>query len=118
MISDRYLQPLSPSVSRQHHLPDYVVCDVTGNDVHAPITETVDPAAEKQAEEEDSMEGSHTVSALLWQALSGPGPTFVLSARQLHKPFKGYTECQFLNCSGTYTMSLIIRTLSGFQSPS
>ncbi|KAA6424444.1 MAG: hypothetical protein FRX49_05656 [Trebouxia sp. A1-2] len=34
--------------------------NMDGNDVHAPITETVDPAAEKQAEEEDSMEGSHT----------------------------------------------------------
>ncbi len=104
MISDRYLQPLSPSVSRQHHLPDYVVCDVTGNDVHAPITETVDPAAEKQAEEEDSMEGSHTVSAFLWQAFPVPAPTVVLSIRQLHNPFTGFTECQFLNCSGTYTM--------------
>lgn len=30
--------------------------------MHAPITETADPSSEKQAEEEDSMEGSHTVS--------------------------------------------------------
>ncbi len=72
--------------------------------MHAPITETVDPAAEKQAEEEDSMEGSHTVSAFLWQAFPVPAPTVVLSIRQLHNPFTGFTECQFLNCSGTYTM--------------
>lgn len=35
---------------------------MTGAGVHAPITEAPDPAADTQAEEEDSMEGSHTVS--------------------------------------------------------
>ena len=100
MTSDRYLQPLSPSVTRQNHLPDYVSCDVTGTDVHAPITETVDPAAEKQAEEEDSMEGSHTVSAFLWQAFPGPGLTFVLSASQLHKPSWGTLKVKFSTAVG------------------
>ena len=95
MISDRYLQPLGPSVKRQNYLPDYVFCDVTGTDVHAPITETVDPAAEKQAEEEDSMEGSHTVSAFQWQAFPGPGLAFDLSARQLHKPSWGTLNVKF-----------------------
>ena len=34
----------------------------TGTGMHAPITEAADPE-EKQQEEEDSMEGSYTVSA-------------------------------------------------------